>query len=228
MKFLARLLPLAVFVCLLPSAKAADLSGAWKGAFDFQDQQVSATLRFAVSGSMVTGTVEGLPTSPAAIHDGRLNGGVLTFWVNTDYDGETYKLLFTGKVSEAKIDFNFGTDDGSWGTEMSVRRENASAPDVTGTWKGTFDLFGADTPVTFNLKSDGATVTGSVTSADGKGNEIHDGKIDGKTVTFWVNTEYQGEDYVVQYKGTITDEGIEFNFGIPDGSWSSSVKAKKA
>ncbi len=160
----------------------------------------------------------------------KLDGSMLSFWVNTDYDGTTYKLIFNGKVSDEKIDFAFGTEDGNWGTSMTVKREAAAAApaDVTGVWKGSFDLFGSDTPVTFNLKSDGATVTGTVLNADGKSNEIHDGKIEGGVVTFWVNTEYQGENYVVAYKGKISGASINFDFGIPDGSWSSTVTAKKA
>jgi len=227
MKTLLRFLPVALLACLLPKAYAADLSGVWKGAFDFNDETIATTLHLSESGATITGTVEGLPTSPTAIHDGKLDGSLLSFWVNTDYQGETYKLIFKGKVGDQKIDFNFGTDDGSWGTAMSVKREATDMADVTGTWKGSFDLFGADTPVTFNLKSDGATVTGAVLNADGKSNEIHDGKIDGTTVTFWVNTEYQGENYVVQYKGKISSDSINFDFGIPDGSWSSTVSAKK-
>lgn len=221
------LLLLAVLACVLPAAHAADLSGVWKGSFDFQDQSVATTLKLAVSGATVTGTVEGLPTSPVEIHDGKLDGTTLSFWINNDYEGQAYRLVFQGKVGEEKIDFNFGTDDGSWGTELSVKRDVASPADVTGEWKGSFDLFGADTPITFNLKNAAGVVTGTVINASGKPEQIHDGKLAGDTVTFWLNTEYQGADYTVQYKGKVSAGSIEFDFGVPDGSWSSSVIAKK-
>ena len=64
----------------------------------------------------MTGTVEGLPTTPAEIHDGKIDGDIVTFWVNTEYQGQTYKLVYTGKVSAAgdAIAFTFGTEDLSW------------------------------------------------------------------------------------------------------------------
>jgi hypothetical protein len=46
----------------------------------------------------------------------------VTFWVNTDYQGQTYKVVYKGKISAAQIAFTFGTDDGSWGTEMTVTK----------------------------------------------------------------------------------------------------------
>ncbi|MGH9590842.1 MAG: hypothetical protein ACRD25_10615, partial [Terracidiphilus sp.] len=69
------------------------------------------------------GTVEGLPTTPAAIHDGKLDGYTLKFWVLTDYQGETYKLVSTGKISGAKIDFELGTEDGGWSTTLTATRD---------------------------------------------------------------------------------------------------------
>jgi hypothetical protein len=58
--------------------------------------------------------------------------------------------------------------------------------------------------------------------------EIHDGKIDGQTLSFWVNVDYQGQTYALQYKGKIQPAEIDFDFGTSDGSWGSSVVAKKA
>jgi hypothetical protein len=42
--------------------------------------------------------------------------------VNTDYQGETYKLVYKGKVTAGQIAFTLGTEDGSWGTEMTVKK----------------------------------------------------------------------------------------------------------
>ena len=44
----------------------------------------------------------------------------VTFWVNTDYDGTSYKLLYKGKVAADGIKFSFGTEEGSWGAEMTA------------------------------------------------------------------------------------------------------------
>ena len=80
------------------------------------------TFHLTSAASVVTGTVEGLPTTPAEIHEGTLDGDTVSFWVNTDYQGQTYKLVYKGKVTAGQIAFSFGTDDGSWGTEITVTR----------------------------------------------------------------------------------------------------------
>ena len=124
MKNLLRVLGFVAFLMMLPAAHAADVSGTWKGAFDVEDSNVSVTLHFTVANGVVTGTLEGLPTTPVEIHDGKVDGDTVTFWVNSDYQGQTYKLVFSGKLSPAgdQIAFTLGTDDGSWGTDMTATK----------------------------------------------------------------------------------------------------------
>ncbi len=102
---------------------AADVSGDWKGQFDFHGDAVPLTLHLKSSGSTLTGAVEGLPTTPADIHDGKVAGDDVTFWVNTDYQGTTYKLIYRGKVaSDNEIRFTFGTEDGGFSAELVAKR----------------------------------------------------------------------------------------------------------
>jgi hypothetical protein len=234
MKSLLRLLSLIALISVLPGAKAADVSGTWKGAFDFQGSSIDLTLHLKIDGTTVTGTVEGLPTTPAEIHDGALAGDTVTFWVNTDYQGQTYKLLYKGKIAADQISFDFGTEDGSWSTPLTVKKSlpaEAAAPtpaDVTGNWKGSFDLNGTATELTFHLKGSGNTVTGTVERAGAPPMEVHEGKVEADTVSFWITTEYQGETYTVVYKGKVTAGQIDFDFGTADQSFSAQVTAKKA
>jgi hypothetical protein len=254
MKVVLRLMMVAALVCVVaPAVWAADLTGVWKGTFNFNDADVPTTVTLKVSGADVTGTVEGLPTSPVDIHEGKVAGDLISFWVNTDYQGETYKLIFKGQIKGEQIDFNFGTEDGSWGTTMSVKRGDgpaavpatpATAPaataaaipattattalDVTGTWKGDWDLMGTSVTSTLVLKSAGGVVTGTISGASDKVSDIHDGKIEGDTITFWINSDYQGQTYTVQYKGKVTAGQISFEFGLADGSWGSAMTAKKS
>jgi hypothetical protein len=51
-----------------------------------------------------------------------MDAGTVTFWVNTDYQGQTYKLVYRGKVSADGIRFIFGTEEGSWGTELTATK----------------------------------------------------------------------------------------------------------
>jgi len=236
MKAVLGFMALMVTLLLSPSAGAADASGTWKGAFDFNGSAVPLAINLKVAGTDVTGTIEGLPNTPTEIHEGKIDGDNVTFWVNTDYQGTTYKLVYKGKVAADHIDFEFGTEDGSWGATLTVKKEGAAdapapepakVPDVTGAWKGTFDYNGTAMPLVFNLKSTGAAVTGTAEGMGAAPIEIHDGKIDGDTLTFWLNAEYQGQTYQLNYKGKLTADQIAFDFGTSDGGWSANLTVKK-
>jgi len=231
MKAVLRLMGLIVFLSVLPSVRAADISGTWKGTFEFNGSSVPLTLNLKIANTTVTGTVEGLPTSPADIHDGKIDGSSITFWVNTDYQGEAYKLVYKGKISVDAIDFDFGTEDGSWGSTLSVKREgvqSAMPADISGSWTGSFDFNGTSMPVTFKLTSSAGAVTGTVEGMGPAPVEIHDGKIEGDTVSFWINVDYQGQTYALNYKGKIVRGEIDFEFGTADGSWGATVNTKKS
>lgn len=234
-----RLLSFAVVLGILatvPKAHGADLSGTWKGSFDFQGRGVPLTFHLSETGEAVTGSIEGLPTTPTDIHNGKIEGDKVSFWANSDYQGQTYKLEFTGQVSTAadEISFTLATDDGSWSSGLTARKStdaDAALPDVTGTWKGSFDFQGSPVPVTLHLASTGDAVTGTVEGmlegSPEKPVDIHDGKLDGNTLTFWIDTQYQGETYKIVYKGTLTNGKIQLGFGTDDGSWSSDMTATK-
>lgn len=234
MKAVFRLATALALLTVLHVARAADVSGVWKGSFDFQGSAIALTLNLKVDGTTVTGTVEGLPTTPAEIHDGKVVGDVVTFWLNSDYQGETYKLVYKGTVTAEKIDFSFGTEDGTWSTDLTVKKDDAGAPaavpaaaDVSGDWKGSFDFNGTEVPVVFHLKGGGAAVTGTIDGMGPAPVEIHEGKLVGDALTFWVNTDYEGQTYTLMYKGKVTSSKIDFSFGTADSSWGSTVSAAK-
>jgi hypothetical protein len=234
MKLLQRLLSLIAFVSILPAVYAATPSGSYKGAFDFNGSSVPLTVNLKIDGTTVTGTVEGLPTTPAEIHEGTLSGDTISFWVNSDYQGQTYKLVYKGKVTADQISFDFGTEDGGWSAPLTVTKsapataEAAPAPaDVNGSWRGTFDLNGTPTQLTFHLKSTGGAVTGTIEREGASPVDVQEGKIEGDTVSFWITTDYQGQAYTIVYKGKVAAGQIDFDFGTADQSWSALLTAKK-
>lgn len=242
MKTVLRLVSLVAFISLLPAAQAGDVSGTWKGAFAYQGSSIPVTLHLKTDGSKVTGTiqtgqVEGLTTTSAEIHDGAVSGDTISFWVNTDYQGQTYKLMYKGKLAADEISFDFGTDDGSWSSPLTVKKSTepaaagpapATTPDISGDWKGALDLNGTPTEVKFHLRSSGGTVTGTVERAGSPPMEVHEGKIDGETVSFWINSDYGGQTYAIVCKGKITPGQIDFELGTADQSWSAQMIAKKS
>ena len=110
-----------ILLAIAALAAAGDVTGTWQGAFNFQDQSVP--LKIELKGSSdITGTVTGLPSGPAQIKDGKLDGENLTFWLTTEYQGSPIKLVYKGKVSGDEIKFAFGTEDGAWGTEFVAKK----------------------------------------------------------------------------------------------------------
>ena len=224
-----RIAGLLAFLAVMPNANAADVSGTWKGNFEFQGSSVPLTFHLTVANGAVTGTVDGLPTTPAEIHDGKVDGDEVTFWINTDYEGNTYKIVYKGKVTAGQIDFSFGTEDGSWGATLVAKNDVQPAmASVAGNWKGSFDFQGTSVALTFHLAGSGGAVTGTVEGLPNTPAEIHDGKIEGDTLSFWVNTDYEGNTYKLVYKGKISPDGIKFSFGTDDGSWGTEFTATKA
>jgi len=227
------------FLVGLHSAGAADLTGTWKGAFDFQGTPVPLTFHLtSAAGGAVTGNIEGLPTGAVDIHDGKVDGDSLTFWVNTEYQGAAYKIVYKGKITAGQIDFSFGTEDGSWSSTMTVKNDAAVATPATtatpalatvaGNWKGAFDFQGTSIPLTFHLTVAAGVVTGTVEGLPTTPAEIHDGKVDGDAVTFSVTTDYQGTPVKLVYKGKVAADGIKFEFGTEDGSWGTVLTAVKS
>ncbi|HEY1768536.1 MAG TPA: hypothetical protein VGG26_12820 [Terracidiphilus sp.] len=242
MKTWLRIATALAFLALLPGARATTggINGNWKGAFEFQGKTVALTFHLTAAKNAVTGTVEGLPSAPVAIQEGKLDGNAVSFWLNTEYEGQTYKLVCKGAVSDAgdAMAVTLATEDGSWSTQLTARKDtDASAatasaatpgPDVSGDWKGAFDFNGGSVPLTLHLKGADGVVTGTVEGLKTSPAEIHDGKIAGDTVTFWLNTEYEGQTYKLTCTGKMTSGQIAFSLGTEDGSWSTQFTATKA
>ena len=130
MKRLFQMAGLAVLLAALPAARAAEVSGNWAGSFDFQGTTVNLTFHLVEDNGTVTGTVEGLPTTPAEIHEGKISGNSVTFWLTTDYQGTEYKLVYNGTVSAdgSSIAFTFGTESGEWSAELTATRMRFTMP----------------------------------------------------------------------------------------------------
>ena len=245
MKYALRFAALIAFLVLLPNANAKDATGTWKGAFDFQGTSVPLVFHLSSAAGVVTGTIEGLPVTPTEIHEGKADSDTVTFWVNTDYEGTTYKIVFKGKIGDGEIDFNFGTEDGSWGADLVAKNSESSpaatpatpaaaqatapaAVDVTGNWKAAFDFQGTSVPLVFHFAAKEGVVTGTIEGLATTPTEIHDGKVDGDTITFWFNSDYAGTTYKIVGKGKIRTDGISLAIGTEDGSWGTDMTATKS
>jgi hypothetical protein len=98
------------------------------------------------------------------------------------------------------------------------------AADITGKWTDAPD----HPQWTFNFKSDGTTLTGTMLSQEGKELPIKDGKIEGSALSFSVDSEWQGQPVKLVMKGKITGDSIELRLDTADGAWGTDVSLKRA
>jgi len=101
---------------------AADVTGTWKGSFDYNGTAVPLTFDMKTDGDALTGTVSGLPTPKVDIKDGKIDGDALTFWVGIEFQGNPIKLVVKGKVAGDEITFNIGTEGGEWSTQLTAKK----------------------------------------------------------------------------------------------------------
>lgn len=108
----------------------------------------------------------------------------------------------------------------------------AFAADATGKWVAQVPGRGGENQeVTFNLKADGAKLTGTVVTPRGE-REISDGKVDGDHISFTQTFEFNGNSMKILYDGKVSGDQIEFTRkregGQGRGGREVTFTAKKA
>jgi hypothetical protein len=91
------------------------------------------------------------------------------------------------------------------------------AADITGKWRGKSD---EGPGWTFNFKSEGNKLTGTMVSAEGKELPIKDAKLDGDALSFSVDSEWQGQPVKLVMTGKVSAAEIQLHIGTEDGSWA--------
>lgn len=106
----------------------------------------------------------------------------------------------------------------------------AMAADATGKWVASVQGPQGDFSLTFNLKADGAVLTGT-SGNDFTGDvAIANGKVEGDTITFDVTFDFGGNAATFHYKGEVGADAIELTRTADgDGPWAGERKltAKK-
>jgi enterochelin esterase-like enzyme len=112
---------------------------------------------------------------------------------------------------------------------LAVASLSAFAADITGTWKTEFETQRGLQKYTFNLKQDGANVTGKA-SVEREGEkreaEFKEGKVEGDTVTFVELLKIQDNEIKITYTGKISGDEIKFTRKVGDFG-SSEATAKR-
>jgi hypothetical protein len=96
----------------------------------------------------------------------------------------------------------------------------ALAEDVSGAWKASMQgPDGQSMELTFNLKADGAKLTGTVTTPMGE-MPISEGKVDGDKIEFTVETD----QFKVVHKGTFTGDTMKLTVDMGDQKMEMTAK----
>jgi hypothetical protein len=103
---------------------------------------------------------------------------------------------------------------------------SALAADITGKWKGPLEGTGAD--VVLDLKSDGSTVTGTMSDSEGKPRPVTKGSLDGDKISLTVASEYQGNPITLIVTGTVSGDTMTLKIGTEDGAWGTDAVVKRA
>ena len=103
----------------------------------------------------------------------------------------------------------------------------ASAEEIAGTWKASFETPNGNFETTFVFKVDGDKLTGTV-SGPGGDQAISEGKVEGDAVAFTVAANFNGNEFKLNYKGKVTGNEMKLEVSIPGRDRTFEVTAKKA
>ena len=95
----------------------------------------------------------------------------------------------------------------------------ALAADVTGKWTAEFDTQVGPQKYVFELKADGAKVTGKAAfeRMGQKGEaELKDGKLAGDDISFVEMLDFQGQAIAISYTGKVAGDEIKFTRTVGD------------
>jgi hypothetical protein len=90
----------------------------------------------------------------------------------------------------------------------------ARAADVDGKWSGSLSTPNGDITVGFDLKADGATLTGTMIGPDGAPIPIKSGKVDGNKVSFMVSIDFGGMPLDLNYTGVVSPAEIKMTLDV--------------
>jgi hypothetical protein len=95
-----------VFLSLIMSATAGDISGTWIA----QTLIFKVTMVFKVDGTTITGTVQTRPVDETEIKDGKIDGDKISFYIVRTENKKKVKVRFKGIVAGDEIKFTRDAD----------------------------------------------------------------------------------------------------------------------
>lgn len=213
------------------AAAPVDPSGSWAWERDFGGNSMRITLKLDWDGEKLTGEHEAFDQKNP-IKDAKYDGGVLSFTVEPEFNGNSFAVEFEGKPTGDEIagtiaaDFNGDTREWDW----SAKRYLAPA-DVVGVWNLEVETPRGRTfePSVKIEEKDGeltAVYTSRFGDQDAKYVKIEDGKL-----VFEVSGEGPRGSFKSVYTGSVRGGKIEgtneFAFGDRTGEFEFTGEREK-
>jgi hypothetical protein len=115
-------LTVALALCAV-TAMAADVSGVWKAQMPGRDGETrEVTFNFKQSGETLTGTTSGFRGADVQISDGKVSGDEISFTVVREFQGNTMKMLYKGKIVGGEIQFKMQRDGSDREREFTAKK----------------------------------------------------------------------------------------------------------
>jgi hypothetical protein len=106
------------------TALAADVTGKWTAQMPGRNGQArQTTFTFKMDGNTLTGTVSGM-RGEMPISDGKIDGDQISFSQTMEFNGNSFKLLYTGTVAGDEIKLT-RTRDGGEGQPQTFTAKRA-------------------------------------------------------------------------------------------------------
>ena len=112
-----------VFLALITTAMAGDISGKWRVPGPIN---ISVAFVFKVDGTTLTGTLSVRPSEAIEIKGGKIKGNKLSFYVERTMRQKLVKVRFKGTVVGDEIQLTRDVDGTK--TDMTAKRESSDSP----------------------------------------------------------------------------------------------------
>lgn len=116
------LLSLGIAALFAISALAADVNGKWSGEVEGRNGKRPVSMELKADGATLTGSVSGPGGRVNPISDGKLDGDNISFTVAVEFNGNAFKMLYSGVVSGDTIQFKQTREGADRAVEFTVKR----------------------------------------------------------------------------------------------------------
>jgi len=208
--------------------------GAWDLEIQTDDgQTLKAAVKLAKDGDKLGGKFVGVDGTEAKVEDAAVKDGELSFKVVLDFQGSELVAKFKLKAADAgakgTVDYDLGGQAGA--LDVVAKRPAAAAGGAVGKWEMEVETPDGQTlKSTVVLEKDGDKVTGKFVAADGKEAKLEDVKLDGDSLAFVINVDFEGTTLNAKFKGKVEGDAykgaVDYDLGGQTGTLD--FKGKKA